>query len=131
MQICHRPVQGSSSGHRLMRGLILFAFLVPVLLVIGLANSTLTNSVSGLSTQYGTAPPVASKISVTTQNVAQIYNHINFNPFEEIHKSNFSNTLVLQGKHMSSVKPDTNSIKAIIKSDIKNHFRLPIDIPFP
>jgi hypothetical protein len=29
------------------------------------------------------------------------------------------------------VKPDINSIKVIIKSDINNHFKLPIDIPFP
>ena len=114
-----------------MRGLIQSTFLLLSLLVIGLASSTLINSVSGLSTQY-TAPLVASKMSVTTQTVAQkINNRINFNPFEEIHKLNFSNTLISQGKHMSNVKPDISSIKAIIKSDIKNHFKLPIDIPFP
>jgi hypothetical protein len=92
-----------------MRSLTLFAFLVPALLVIGLASSTLTNSVSGLSTPYNTAPPVSSKMSVTTQNVAQINNPINFNPFEEIQKLNYSNTLISQGKHMSNGKPDINS----------------------
>lgn len=131
MQICHRPLQVSSSGNRHMRSLTLFAFLVPALLVIGLTSSTLTNSVSGLSTQYNTAPPVSSKMSVTTQNVAQINNPVNFNPFEEIQKLNYSNTLISQGKHTTNVKPDINSIKAIIKSDIKNRLKFPIDIPFP
>jgi len=97
-----------------------------------LASSALTSSVSGLSTQYNTAPPVASKISLTTQNVAQkLYNPTNSNPFKEIHKLNFSSTLISQGKHVSNAKPDINSPKANVKSDIKNHFKLPIDIPFP
>ena len=115
-----------------MRGLIQSAFLVSALLVIGFACSTLTNSVNGLSTQYNTAPQVGSKMSMKVQKMAQKINKpINSNPFEEIHKLNFSNTLISQGRHTTNVKPDINSIKAIIKSDIKNHFRLPIDIPFP
>lgn len=114
-----------------MRSLTLFAFLVPALLVIGVTSSTFTNSVSGLSTQYNAAPPVSSKMSVTTQNVAQINNPVNFNPFEEIQKLNYSNTLISQGKQTTNVKPDINSIKAIIKSDIKNRLKFLIDIPFP
>ena len=114
-----------------MRVLIRFAYLVAVLLAIGLASSTLTNSVSGLSTQH-TASLVASKMSVTAQTVAQkINNPINFNPFEVIHKFNFSNTLISEGKHISNVNPDISSVKVIVKSDIKNLFKLPIDIPFP
>lgn len=114
-----------------MRGLTLFAFLVTALLVIGLASSTLTNSVSGLSTKYSTSPPVASKMSLKTQRVGLIYNTANLNPFEEIHKLNFSNTLTSMVKHMSKANPEINSIKVNIKSDINNHFRLPMDIPFP
>jgi hypothetical protein len=64
--------------------------------------------------------------------VAQkIYNTANSNPFKEIHKLNLSSTLASQVKLVTNVKPEINSIKAKIKSDIKDHFKLPIDIPFP
>jgi hypothetical protein len=108
------------------------AFLILGLLLIGLASSALTRSVSGLSTQDNTAEPVVSKMGLTTQNVAQkLYNSINSNPFEEIHKMNFSNTLISHDKHLNNIQPDVKSIKAKIKYDIKNHFKFPIDIPFP
>jgi hypothetical protein len=130
MQICQTSTS-FESRYRLMHGLIQSLFLKYALLVTGLTSFTLSNSVSGLDIQHNTAHPVASKISMRTQNVAQINNPINSNPFEEIHKLNFSNTLISQYKPVSKVKPDINSIKVIIKSDINNHFKLPIDIPFP
>lgn len=108
------------------------AFLIFGLLVIGLASSTLTHSVSGLNIQDNAAQPVASKISLTMQNVVhKIYSPTISNPFEEIQKMNFSNVIISQDKHLSNAQPDVNSIKYKIKSDIKNHFKLPIDIPFP
>ena len=108
------------------------AFLILGLLLIGLASSALTRSVSGLSTQDNSAEPVVSKMGLTTQNVAhKIYSPTISNPFEEIHKMNFSNTLISHGKHLNNVQPDVNSIKAKIKSDIKNRLSIPIDIPFP
>jgi hypothetical protein len=131
MQICYKLVQVSSSGNVSMRDLSQSAFLILGLLVIGLASSTLTHSVSGLNIQDNTAEPVASKISLTAQNVAQIYSPTISNPFEEIQKMNFSNVIISQDKHLSNAQPDVNSIKYKIKSDIKNHFKLPIDIPFP
>ena len=121
-----------SSGSVSMRDLSQSAFLILGLLVIGLASSTLTHSVSGLNIQDNAAEPVASKISLTMQNVVhKIYSPTISNPFEEIQKMNFSNVIISQDKHLSNAQPDVNSIKYKIKSDIKNHFKLPIDIPFP
>jgi hypothetical protein len=115
-----------------MRGITQFALIIPGLLIIGLASLALNNSVSGLSTRYNITPPVDSKLSPTTQRVAQVlYHPINSNPFGEIQKMNFSNTLISQDKHLINDKPHINSFKGIMKSEIKNRFKLPIDIPFP
>ncbi len=167
------------------------ALLVLSLLVVALASSALTRSVSALSTQNNVAETAASTKNVT-QNLDSAGSNVsesqltNSDPFKEmgsIQKMNLSNALISQDKHLSdkdknhssssspqasdascakdgnrdcidnqktskknndsknkdsgnkeqkhNIKPDVNSIKDEIKSDIKNRFKLPIDIPFP
>jgi len=173
-----------------------FAFLILILLVVTLASSALTHSISGSSTQDNIVEPAASKMNLTTKNVTQKFDNNGTNvselqltisnPFKEkdsIQKMNLSNALESQDKHLTNkdkthssssslqandsscandggckdnqktskknsddsknkdgtgnkeqkhkTKPDVNSIKDKIKSDIKNRFKLPIDIPFP
>ena len=193
MQICFKLVQVASSGSESMRISGQFAFLV-----VALASSALTHSVSGSSTQNNTAETAASKMNLTTKNVTQkLDNHganvsesqlTISNPFKEknsIQKMNLSNGLKSQDEHLTNkdkthtsssspqasdsscandgnggcndnqktskknsddsknkdgtdnkeqkhnTKPDVNSIKDKIKSDMKNRFKLPIDIPIP
>src|SRR5437867_1501673 len=96
------------------------AILILSLLAISLITSVVSHSASGL-TETNKSGAAASEGDLTTKNVTQkIDNH---------DSKNKDGTGDKVQKH--STKPDVKPIKEKVKSEIKDHFKLPIDIPFP